>query len=124
MVEVMSGSKRNPELACDWCGDEVANGEGVTAGDDRVCSECWDESPNWLRWFKREGSMMAEVTSGSNLTVIVLNDYEAIALTELLDVAPPKLAVVLNELTNSMLTEKLAFAYDHAIEKGNNDEPF
>jgi len=37
-------SMRNPELACDWCGDEVANGEGVTAGDDRVCSECWDES--------------------------------------------------------------------------------
>ena len=35
---------RNPELACDWCGDEVANGEGVTAGDDRVCSEWWDES--------------------------------------------------------------------------------
>jgi len=69
-------------------------------------------------------SMMAEVTSGSNLTVIVLNDYEAIALADLLDVAPPKLAVVLNELTNSMLTEKLAFAYDHAIEKGNNDEPF
>jgi len=69
-------------------------------------------------------NVMAEVTSGSNLTVIVLNDYEAIALTELLDVAPPKLAVVLNELTNSMLTEKLAFAYDHAIEKGNNDEPF
>ena len=67
---------------------------------------------------------MAEVTSGSNLTVIILNDYEAIALANLLDVAPPKLAVVLNELTNSMLTEKLAFAYDHAIEKGNNDEPF
>ena len=67
---------------------------------------------------------MAEVTSGSNLTVIILNDYEAIALADLLDVAPPKLAVVLNELTNSMLTEKLAFAYDHAIEKGNNDEPF
>ena len=68
-------------------------------------------------------NVMAEVTSG-NLTVIVLNDYEAIALADLLDVAPPKLAVVLNELTNSMLTEKLAFAYDHAIEKGNNDEPF
>ena len=67
---------------------------------------------------------MAEVTSGSNLTVIILNDYEAIALANLLDVAPPKLAVVLDELTNSMLTEKLAFAYDHTIEKGNNDEPF
>ena len=69
-------------------------------------------------------NVMAEVTSGSNLTVIILNDYEAIALANLLDVAPPKLAVVLNELTNSMLTEKLAFAYDHAIEKGNNNEPF
>ena len=68
-------------------------------------------------------NVMAEVTSG-NLTVIVLNDYEAIALADLLDVAPPKLAVVLDELTNSMLTEKLAFAYDHTIEKGNNNEPF
>ena len=67
---------------------------------------------------------MAEVMSGSNLTTIVLNDYEAIALADLLDVAPPKLAVVLDELTNSMTTEKLAFAYDHAIEKGNNNEPF
>ena len=67
--------------------------------------------------------MMAEVMSGSNLTVIVLNDYEAIALADLLDVAPPKLAVVLDELTNSMLTEKLAFAYDHVYER-NNNEPF
>ncbi len=39
---------RNPELACDWCGDEVANGEGVPASviigglveDVRLCSEC------------------------------------------------------------------------------------
>ena len=31
---------RNSELACDWCGDEVANGEGVMIDDDRVCSEC------------------------------------------------------------------------------------
>ena len=72
-------------------------------------------------------SMMAEVTSGSNLTVIVLNDYEAIALADLLDrftsVSSNGLDA-LNELTNSMLTEKLAFAYDHAIEKGNNNEPF
>ncbi len=70
---------------------------------------------------------MAEVTSGSNLTVIVLNDHEANALADLLDrfvsVSPNQLDA-LNELTNSMLTEKLAFAYDHAIEKGNNDEPF
>ena len=70
---------------------------------------------------------MAEVTSGSNLTVIVLEDYEANALADLLDrfvsVSPNQLDA-LNELTNSMLTEKLAFAYDHAIEKGNNNEPF
>jgi len=70
---------------------------------------------------------MAEVTSGSNLTTIVLNDYEANALADLLDrfasVSPNQLDA-LDELTNSMLTEKLAFAYDHAIEKGNNDEPF
>jgi formylmethanofuran dehydrogenase subunit E len=31
---------RNPELACDWCGDEVPNGEGVAVDDDRVCPEC------------------------------------------------------------------------------------
>ncbi len=70
---------------------------------------------------------MAEVTSGSNLTIIILEDYEAIALADLLDrftsVSSNGLDA-LNELTNSMLTEKLAFAYDHAIEKGNNDEPF
>ena len=72
-------------------------------------------------------NVMAEVTSGSNLTTIVLNDYEANALADLLDrfasVSPNQLDA-LDELTNSMLTEKLAFAYDHAIEKGNNDEPF
>ena len=72
-------------------------------------------------------SVMAEVTSGSNLTTIVLNDYEANALADLLDrfasVSPNQLDA-LNELTNSMLTEKLAFAYDHTIEKGNNNEPF
>ncbi len=78
---------------------------------------------------------MAEVMSGSNLTTIVLNDYEAIALADLLDrfasVSPKGIPAwrrlqlnPLDELTNSMLTEKLAFAYDHAIEKGNNNEPF
>jgi hypothetical protein len=70
---------------------------------------------------------MAKVTSGSNLTTIVLNDYEANALANLLDrfasMSPNQLDA-LNELTNSMLTEKLAFAYDHTIEKGNNNEPF
>jgi len=82
------------------------------------CAEgSWLDADDLIR------SMMAEVTSGSNLTVIVLNDYEAIALADLLDVAPPKLAVVLDELTNSMLTEKLAFAYDHVYER-NNNEPF
>ena len=34
---------RNPELACDWCGDEVANGEGVMIDDDRVCSGCAEQ---------------------------------------------------------------------------------
>ena len=34
---------RNPELACDWCGDEVANGEGVKMDDDRVCSGCAEQ---------------------------------------------------------------------------------
>ena len=63
---------------------------------------------------------MAEVTSG-DLTIIVLNDYEASALADVLAANP---VAALDELTNSMLTEKLAFAYDHAIEKGNNNEPF
>lgn len=64
--------------------------------------------------------MMADVTSG-DLTIIVLNDYEASALADVLAANP---VAALDELTNSMLTEKLAFAYDHAIEKGNNNEPF
>ena len=34
---------RNPELTCDWCGDEVPNGEGVAVDDDRVCPECAEE---------------------------------------------------------------------------------
>jgi hypothetical protein len=63
---------------------------------------------------------MADVTSG-DLTIIVLNDYEASALADVLAANP---VAALDELTNSMLTEKLAFAYDHAIEKGNNNEPF
>ena len=76
---------------------------------------------------------MAEVTSGSNLTTIVLNDHEANALADLLDRftsvsssgnAPcPHCLDALKELTNSMLTEKLAFAYDHVYER-NNNEPF
>ena len=40
---------RNPELACDWCGDEVANGEGVAADDDRICAECWEGLPAIVR---------------------------------------------------------------------------
>jgi len=48
---------------------------------------------------------MAEVTSGSNLTVIVLEDYEANALADLLDrftsVSSNGLDA-LKELTNSM----------------------
>ena len=36
----VGGDMKNPELACDWCGDEVINGEGVYVDDDRVCSEC------------------------------------------------------------------------------------
>ena len=78
-------------------------------------------------------NVMAEVISGSNLTTIVLNDYEANALADLLDRftsvsssgnAPcPHCLDALKELTNSMLTEKLAFAYDHVYER-NNNEPF
>ena len=30
-------------MACDDCGDEVANGEGVYVDDDRVCSECAEQ---------------------------------------------------------------------------------
>jgi formylmethanofuran dehydrogenase subunit E len=31
---------KNPELACDWCGNEVPAGEGMAVDDDRVCPEC------------------------------------------------------------------------------------
>ena len=39
-ITTVGGDMKNPELACDWCGDEVINGEGVYVDDDRVCSEC------------------------------------------------------------------------------------
>ena len=55
---------------------------------------------------------MALVVSDNDMTVIILDNKEASALTDLLDVAPPKLAIVLNELANAMLDEKMAFAYD------------
>ena len=40
---VRGDGMRNPELACDRCGDEVANGEGVMIDDDRVCSGCAEQ---------------------------------------------------------------------------------
>ena len=46
---------------------------------------------------------MANVVSATDITVIVLENAEASALSDLLDLAPPKLAVVLDELTNAML---------------------
>ena len=40
-VRILWGAgMRNPELACDWCGNEVAAGEGVKIDDERVCPEC------------------------------------------------------------------------------------
>ena len=54
---------RNPELACDDCGDEVANGEGVMIGDDRVCSECAEAEKaahaKIIKWFADAGCLDA-----------------------------------------------------------------
>ena len=56
--------------------------------------------------------MAIVVSDSKEMTVIILErEDEAIALAELLDVAPPELAVVLDELTNAMLTKDLGSAY-------------
>ena len=45
---------RNPELACDWCGDEVAN-------DDRVMTEMIDEM-NWEMLLRAFGMEVDDVS--------------------------------------------------------------
>jgi hypothetical protein len=56
--------------------------------------------------------MALVVSDSKEMTVIILErEDEAVALAELLDVAPPELAVVLDELTNAMLTKDLGSAY-------------
>ena len=61
---------------------------------------------------------MAEVISGSDLTIIVLTSEEAEALADLLEVSDPEDNMVLDELTNAMLSEKMAFAYEGSCEEG------
>ena len=46
---------------------------------------------------------MAIVTSATDITVIILGNKEANALADLLDIAPPTLAITLDELTNAMI---------------------
>ena len=61
---------------------------------------------------------MAEVISGSDLTIIVLTSEEAEALADLLEVSDPEDNMVLDELTNAMLGER------HYIEPVTNwDKP-
>ena len=56
---------------------------------------------------------MALVTSATDITVIILDNKEANALANLLEVSPIwRHQSVLNELTAAMLVEKMAFAYD------------
>lgn len=58
---------------------------------------------------------MALVTSAADITVIILNNIEASALTDLLEINsnPGRGWKALNELTASMLVEKMAFAYEN-----------
>ena len=49
---------------------------------------------------------MAEVISGSDLTIIVLTSEETEALADLLEVSDPEDNMVLDELTNAMLGER------------------
>ena len=46
---------------------------------------------------------MAEVISGSDLTIIVLTSEEAEALADLLEVSDPEDNMVLDELTNALV---------------------
>ena len=70
---------------------------------------------------------MALVTSDQNMTVIILNNTEAEALGDILNRHPSGFGQpdpvedlqalnedysILNELTNAMLDEKMAFAYE------------
>ena len=49
---------------------------------------------------------MAEVTSGKNMTVIVLNNNEASALVDVLGNLETEDYIILDELTNTMLGNK------------------
>jgi len=57
---------------------------------------------------------MALVTSDQSMTVIILNNTEAEALGDILNRHPTlnEDYSILNELTNAMLDEKMAFAYE------------
>ena len=47
---------------------------------------------------------MALVTSDETITVIILEHKEEVeALTNLLDIAPPDIGVILDELTNALI---------------------
>ena len=64
---------------------------------------------------------MANVVSGSDITVIVLDNDEAEALTNLLDYSSSDMggwSSKLDDLTNAMLTEEMAFAYEGSCEEG------
>ena len=47
---------------------------------------------------------MANVTNGKDMTIIVLNGEETEALTDLLEVSDPEDNMVLDELTNALLS--------------------
>ena len=68
---------------------------------------------------------MANVTNGKDMTVIVLDNDEASALADILGEHPTlnEDYSVLDELTNAMLSEKMAFAYEEPVTNWDKPEP-
>ena len=75
---------------------------------------------------------MAQVTSGKDMTVIVLTNDEASALANLLDYSSSdpdpaghmgEWSSELDELTSAMLGEKMAFAYEEPVTNWDKPEP-
>ena len=60
---------------------------------------------------------MANVMSGSDITVIVLDNDEASALAHIFETYG-RLMPELDELANAMLAEKIAFGYEGSCEEG------
>ena len=64
---------------------------------------------------------MAQVTSSKDMTVIVLDSEEASALADALEKGIWR--AELDDLTNAMLDEKMAFAYEEPVTNWDKPEP-